>query len=229
MSTKAQLETDLVADFKWFCYRGWQVKFSPRRYRRYAAERQFRQVARRLPPGAVALDCGANIGDVTDVLARRGLTVHAFEPDARCADALRSRFLDHARVVIHQCAVDAKAGKANLFRVGAAADADIGKTVSSSLVQQEFHDSEATHYVEVVDLLDFAASLDTRPAMTKMDIEGAEVGVLERLLDSSDPELLGEVFVETHEKYMPHLRERTQALRERVEKDNLRYIHLNWF
>ena len=60
--------------------------------------------------------------------------------------------------------------------------------------------------------------------MTKMDIEGAEVEVLERLLGSTDTRLLGEVFVETHEKYQPELRERTQALRDRVEKDKLTHI-----
>ncbi|MFM7443241.1 MAG: FkbM family methyltransferase, partial [Tabrizicola sp.] len=45
------------------------------------AEGMLAGIAAMLRPGDVAVDCGANRGDVTAVLAASGAVVHAFEPD----------------------------------------------------------------------------------------------------------------------------------------------------
>src|SRR5262245_51819241 len=43
-------------------------------------------------PGDVMIDCGANVGDVTSLLARSGATIYAFEPNPLCFAILSNRF-----------------------------------------------------------------------------------------------------------------------------------------
>ena len=42
-------------------------------------------------PGDIAIDCGANLGDVTVPLAANGATVHAFEPNPHAFRVLQKR------------------------------------------------------------------------------------------------------------------------------------------
>ena len=45
----------------------------------------------RLGPGDVAIDCGANLGAITRIMARGGAEVHAFEPNPDAYAVLKAR------------------------------------------------------------------------------------------------------------------------------------------
>jgi hypothetical protein len=61
-----------------------------------------------------------------------------------------------------------------------------------------------------------------------MDIEGAEVPILENLLDTGLIERIDWVFAETHQIVIPELADRTMALRQRVLQEGWRNISLDW-
>lgn len=61
--------------------------------------------------------------------------------------------------------------------------------------------------VEVVDLAEFVHSLDTPVAVIKMDIEGAEYLVLDRLIESGAMERIGRIYAECHVDRIPGLAE----------------------
>ena len=61
-----------------------------------------------------------------------------------------------------------------------------------------------------------------------MDIEGAEFDVLDHLLVSDVLPNVGDVFVETHEKRIPSLRERKDRLEQLMRKRGITNINLNW-
>lgn len=82
--------------------------------------------------------------------------------------------------------------------------------------------------MEQIDLVSFIDRLQRPVALLKMDIEGAEVTVLERLLDTGCIARVGHVFVETHEKRIPELAPRMQALRDRIAADDIKTINLDW-
>src|SRR3546814_4183293 len=54
------------------------------------AMRDFLDAAKRLRPGDIAIDCGANVGRFTRPIAEGGATVHAFEPNPDAFAELRS-------------------------------------------------------------------------------------------------------------------------------------------
>ena len=75
---------------------------------------------------------------------------------------------------------------------------------------------ESAIEVRQIDFVAFLADLDEDIGVLKVDIEGAEVDLLEALLDRPDIlRRIDHIFVETHENAIPEHRPRVKALRER--------------
>jgi hypothetical protein len=84
--------------------------------------------------------------------------------------------------------------------------------------------------IECIDLDQFIQSLGRRVRLLKIDIEGSEIAVLNRLMNTGTIGLIDLTVVETHEKQMPHLLEATDALRKRIQLEGLETtIRLDWY
>ncbi|NIA69074.1 FkbM family methyltransferase [Pelagibius litoralis] len=189
----------------------------------------FLQAAARLGPGDIAIDCGANVGRFTLPLARSGATVYAFEPNPDAFDRLSQDLAAFDNVQLHQKAVAEAAGTMKLYLHEFAEDDPLKWSTGSSLLAFKGNVREDTFVsVEVVDLAAFMAQLDKPVALLKMDIEGAEVAVLERLLERGLENRIGQAFVEVHDRKMPELAERTNRLRALLRKRGLTNFDLNW-
>lgn len=218
---RMRMESDLELWLRWHLYR--KRKHSRRR----GAVYQFRQCLWSLPKGSVCIDCGANIGDVTHLMRRKGLRVIAFEPDSIAIERLRARFGNDPGVTIIEKAVGASSRKA-MFYQRPGAGGDITQTEGSSLVKKEAHSDGAVAEIDVIDLPAFIRGLGEPVALLKLDIEGAEAELLEALLDSGLHKSIGRIFVETHERFSPELASRIDAIRNRIQADNITNINLDW-
>ena len=87
-----------------------------------------------LRPGDIAIDCGANLGEVTTLLADTGAEVIAFEPDPYAFARLGARFAGGANVTLHQKAVSTGAGRVRLMRAANFDDNPKGGSVKSTLL-----------------------------------------------------------------------------------------------
>ena len=225
--TALQRAEKWVRDLYWVQWLKWHAGRHRTPIRR--AQWRFRQVCHRLRPGDTVIDCGANLGEVTARLARSGAWVHAFEPDPYCFDQLQARFRRRPGVVLHQAAVGAAAGTVRLYRSRFFADDNAYWSQSNSQYAAKANTDPSAHFdAPVVDLAAVIDALGTRVALLKIDIEGAEVAVLNRLIDSGLIDRIDAVFVETHERKIPELAEPTAALRRRVTDLALARISLDW-
>jgi FkbM family methyltransferase len=150
-----------------------------------------------LPVGAVCLDLGANVGEVTELLAKKAGLVHSFEPDPWSFARLKERVGHLPNVVLHQAAVGVADGKITLYRPAGLADNPVLSLGSSTIPANRWLDVEP-YEVDAVDLDSFVRSLGVPVALVKMDIEGAEVAILEKLLESPSLGLISSIFVEIH-------------------------------
>ena len=193
------------------------------------AQWRFRQVCHRLGPDDTVIDCGANLGEVTARLARRGARVHAFEPDPYCFGRLQDRFGSRPNIVLHNAAVGAAGGTVRLYRSRFFAEDNALWSQSTSQYATKNNVDPSAHFdATVVDLATFVGALDGRVALLKIDIEGAEVAVLNRLIDDGLMDRIDAVFVETHERKIPELAEPTAALRQRIADLGLARVSLDW-
>lgn len=193
-----------------------------------AAEAEFRE-ALTGAAGKICIDLGANLGQHTRTMAAQAAKVYAFEPDPWTAAELRTRLADVSNVEVIEAAAGTEDGTFPLYRT-ASFDADPAEqSQSSSLMAQKRNiDISNAIDVRVIDFPAFLESLDADIAVIKMDIEGAEVPLLEALFDHPVKNRIGHLFVETHESRIPDLLARTDALRSRAAAMTQPRVNMDW-
>lgn len=207
----------------------WHTKTKFKATKTQRADWSFRTLARKLRPGDVAVDCGANIGKFTALLASSGATVHAFEPDPWAYETLQKRFAGAPNVVLHQAAVGDHEGEIELYRAPGFETDPVDLSQSSSVIREKSNiDPESAIAVRMVDFVEFVKSLDARVSILKMDIEGAEFAVLKRLLDADMMNVFDNVFVETHDQKIPELAEAASEVYKRLELGGHDHVNLDW-
>ncbi len=182
-----------------------------------------------LGPGDVAIDCGANVGNVTEVMARGGAEVHAFEPNPHAFQALQQRFAENPRVHCYNQGVWKEPGTLRLhMHENAESDQVHWSTGSSFLDYKSNVQRDRFWEVEVVDLAAFIKDLGRPVKILKMDIEGAECEVLPHLLDLGIHRTIQSILVETHDHKVPELAAPTNSIRRRIQESGIGNIDLDW-
>jgi len=181
-----------------------------------------------LRPGAIAIDCGANVGHYTAYMAARRARVYAFEPNPHAFAILRRRFARAANVECREQAVAARDGTARLYLHARSEEDEVLWSVGSSLVASKGNVAERFVDVETIDLDAFIAGLHRPVSLLKLDVEGAEIAILARLLDSGRLAEIEHVLVEMHDTRIPALAEDGAALRTRLAAAGLENVRLDW-
>lgn len=188
---------------------------------------EFARVFSDLGPEDVAIDCGANVGRYATLMADRGATIYAFEPNPWAFAELERALGNRPNVHLRRAAVGARAGQAELHLHRHHNTDEVMWSVGSSLFGAKPNVSADSLTVDVVDLAAFIAGLDTRVAMLKIDVEGSEIELLNALDEAG---LLGDirtVLVEMHDTKIDELRKSGAALRRRVA-DRYPNVRLDW-
>ena len=190
---------------------------------------QFEAMADRLRAGNIAIDCGASDGQCTRRLAATGATVYAFEPDPHAFAVLQTMFSQTPNVHLREQAVGVEVARVPLYRSPLfESDPDYYVQASSLYASKSNVSAAGGVLVDQIDLPGFISALPRRVSILKLDIEGSEVPVLERLLDTGMASGIGCIFAETHESGIPELAARTEALRQRIARERLIHVNLDW-
>ncbi len=186
-----------------------------------------------LSPGDIVVDCGANVGDVSAAFANHGAIVIAFEPNEIAFKILEERFTTCSNVKCYNSAVSSESGVGKLYlHENASADPLTYSTGSSLESAKENVNDKDFQEVKLVDLSEaienITKTFKRNIHVLKIDIEGAECKVVEKLMDKGLLNDIKHVFIETHEKKIPSLAKDTKNMIERAEKEGLTNINFNW-
>lgn len=165
--------------------------------------------------GLVAIDLGANYGKYTALLAESASKVYAFEPDPATLDILRKNVGDRRNVEVRPEAAGTSEDTLKLYRLNVEeASSDVVASEASTLVKRKgiLPVVESGIEVRVIDFPDFLLALEGEVGILKIDIEGAEIALLERMLETGAIMRCRYVFVETHERLYPEHRAPLDAL-----------------
>jgi FkbM family methyltransferase len=190
----------------------------------------FEEAAARLGPGDVAIDCGANVGKFTMVMARSGAAVYALEPNPAAYEALVEATRPFQNVTPIHAAVTAEPGPVKLYLHKWAEEDPVHWSTGSSIIRSK-RNVRDDRYLEVdsVQLSRFIQDLGVdRVRLLKMDIEGAEVAVLNQLLDEGLHHAIDLAFVEVHDRQIRELAPATRELRRRLEELGADHFKLDW-
>jgi len=186
-----------------------------------------------LKPGDIVLDCGANVGDITAVLAETGATVHAFEPDPYCFDELTKRFDAINNVTLYNAAVGTSEGVVRLMRATNFEENPRGASVKSTIISggRKINEDDLIE-VKLMNLLAFIDDVTkdgTNIAFLKMDIEGAELDLLEHMQAKKTFDVIRLTVAETHEHKFKELRPRFSKLRADIaDQYPVTKVNLDW-
>jgi len=191
------------------------------------ARRDLEAVA--LTAGDIAIDCGANVGKVTEKLCRNGATVYAFEPNPYAFEALQRRFAGRPNVRCIQAGVFVRDETTRLYLHENSDQDELYWSTGSSLLAFK-KNVRADKYVEVpvIDLCAFIRSLNARVRVLKMDVEGVECPILKKLMETGLIHQIDHLFVETHDHKIPALKSQTDEIRTLVQERNLSHVNLGW-
>ena len=189
----------------------------------------FEEVVRRCHR-TTCIDLGANLGVYTRMMASHARRVIAFEPDPWTLVKLRANVADLDNVKVENAAAGTSEKSVYLYRHPGFEEDPVSRSEASSVIATK-GDITRENAVEVrqVDFVRYLEDLDDDIGILKVDIEGAEVPLLEALFDRSD--LMGRIshiFAETHEWLIPDHKPRVKALRARALRLKRPYINLYW-
>lgn len=190
----------------------------------------FDAIAAQLKPGDIAIDCGANVGKFTVTMARTGAEVYAFEPNPDAYARLVENTAAYPNVTALQAAATTEPGPVKLYLHRYAKDDPVHFSSGSSLLEAKR--SVRTDCFAMVDGIQFSTFIKglggRRVRLLKMDIEGAEVAVLNQLLDEGLHELIDQAFIEVHDRQIRELVEPTDRLRKRLANLHAEHFRLDW-
>lgn len=180
--------------------------------------------------GMTCIDLGANIGTYTKKMAARAKYVIAFEPDPWAQTALQANVSHLYNVKVENAAVGTSEGKVLLYRHAQFNNDPALYSESSSVIANKSNVAlKGAIEVRQVDFIKYLEGLDEDIGILKIDIEGAEVNLLEVLLEKPDIlKRIDQIFVETHETKIPGHKLRVQALRKKVHGMKKPMVNLYW-
>jgi FkbM family methyltransferase len=183
----------------------------------------------RLGKGDLVLDCGANVGLITRLLASTGATVISFEPDPRAFKVLQHRCGHLPNVQLRNEGVWDKEAILPLFDHAEGKAAETAFTVGSSLIAQKVNvDVHKSRPVPLIDLVAFLRSQPQKISLIKLDVEGAEIAILEKILQEKAWDLFDRMYVETHETKIPDQLPALEKIRTQLRSNRIEHIKLNW-
>lgn len=153
-----------------------------------------------LGPDSVVWDVGGYEGQwASDIFSRFGCHIEVFEPVRHAAEFIRHRFVANQRVRIHPYAL----GVAD-YREELELAAD-----ESSL--ERVHRGASTEAVSVRDVIVVMKEIGGRVDLLKLNIEGGEFALMERLLSSGLISQISELQIQFHD-FVPNARARREKI-----------------
>jgi FkbM family methyltransferase len=203
--------------------------------RKRASKREYRRIVKQfyadggdyrlrfdydLRPDSVVFDLGGYEGQwASDLYSRYRCKIHVFEPVTAFAERIRQRFGRNDDIEVHMCGLGASSRLEHIHIGGA----------SSSL----YKDKAATEEIRLVDVADwFATHGIGSVALMKINIEGGEYELLERLIETGLIGSIGDVQVQFH-NFVTDASERMAAIQRRLGETHVptfqyRFVWENW-
>jgi FkbM family methyltransferase len=178
--------------------------------------------------GDVCLDCGCNAGSVSDVFLHKGAFVYAFEPHPYLFQLLSEKYHAADRVKLFDKAVWDRNTRMELH---------VQKVKKTGVVNLEgtslFGDRVDAHVepkcnVEVIDIVEFISNIGRRVKVLKIDVEGAEFEIIDKILNEEVYKRIDHVFCEVHPHFFTDGPERLKQLQTKIYTKGVTNIHLDW-
>lgn len=180
----------------------------------------------------VSIDCGANIGLVTNVLYKISSEVYCFEPNLYAFNVLKNNFREINNVFLFNKPVSDKKEILNLYYHQNSLQDEVKYSTGMSSCKDK-NNIDETRFIklESINLVSFINEILSKNktiGILKIDIEGLEGRLLKALIENNLHNKIKYILCETHEKKVPSCREDILWVRNYIKENNIKNINLDW-
>ena len=129
---------------------------------------------------------------------------------------------------LHEVAVGLKNEFHKLYRYRKFDESNPYSTQGSSLLDYRSGKNKPFIEIEVIDFIEYLKKQYDHISLLKMDIEGSEIDILNKIIDKDLHKKIDFIFVETHERFSHSLGIETAKLKLRIKKLKIKNINLDW-
>ena len=177
-----------------------------------------------MPDDVQCIDCGVNVGLVSDMFLFLGARVVGFEPNPAANNILRKKYRDDDRVKIIEAAVSDKNGEVEFCK-----DAGHSFDTGGNIVGMGGDSSKRDKYkVPAVRLADKLLELKEQVYILKLDVEGAEFYIIPDLIKTGAYKKCTHIVCETHARFFDDGEARLLNMEKLIEDNGITNIHLDW-
>ncbi len=177
----------------------------------------------------ICIDCGANVGYITEQMAKNSSTVYSFEPNPFAFKELKKKANSNPNVHVYNKGVWDRNATLKLYMHENSNQDEVIWSTGSSLLEYKGNVLKDKYIeVDIIDLVEFINNLKKKIKILKIDIEGAECELLEKLIITQTYKRIEHIFVETHDHKIPELKTKTDAIRSLIKQKKIKNINLNW-
>ena len=209
---------DFLFIVKWYFFGRLKIGRKSRKKNAFA---EFNRALSNLNKGSYVIDCGANVGEFTKLFLDKGFFVDAFEPDPIAVNELKKKCKNNKNLNLFQSAVGLKDNTQKLFRYRKFDENDPYSTQGSSLLDYRSGTNKPFVEIKVIDFINHINKQKKEISLLKMDIEGSEIEILNKIIDLNMHDKIKYIFVETHEGFSHKLGLETIKLKLRFNKLNI--------
>lgn len=177
-----------------------------------------------MPEGALCVDGGGNAGKFTDLVLFCGGKSVIFEPNPFLIKLMRRKFKGEKNVKIEGVAIGTKKESVQ-FNFGDFTDQ------SGSMIKNPTNAKNETE-VQVIDFTRYLKKLYKQNGkkiyLCKIDIEGSEFEVVEKMIEEDVCKLCEHIVVETHERYFKDGKQKIKHLETLLKEKNIKNVGLDW-
>ena len=217
--------SDFLFIVKWYFFGRLKIGRKSRKKNAFA---EFNRALSNLNKGSYVIDCGANVGEFTKLFLEKGFIVDAFEPDPIAINELKKKCKNNKNLNLFQSAVGLKDNTQKLFRYRKFDENDPYSTQGSSLLDYRSGTNKPFVEIKVIDFINHINKQKKEISLLKMDIEGSEIEILNKIIDLNIHDKIKYIFVETHKRFPHKLGLETAKLKLRIKNLNINNINLDW-